>query len=299
MPCFFRSNFQSSTPHLLFVALLSALVDTKPALNHIVAVTLAHYTWSTHTSPLPLLVSDRKRGKGPSESRQLTPTEAWSLYHFETHARDCVECYDPYTVYLERRQLCPNGHALSQDVALHVYYQAGEIYGKEQDDHKPVRVEVSSSYGQVRLLLKAMDRALKSTSRTAPVISYDRTYPVSPRRSSSTERRRDYDNEPREVIIEPHNSERERRSRHRSKAKPSGYKTVVIEDDVQPGPSSRPEPESEPEARSEPRPEARRRSTYERDLQRQQKDKGYRVEIREPARERRRKDERRSSTFWP
>ena len=110
-----------------------------------------------------------------SESRALTPAEASSLYHFETHARECVHCYDPLTVYLERRALCADGQALAQDVASHVYYRAGEIYSCQEEDGMPMRVEVSSTYGQLRLLLKAMGRASKDISRTIPFIRYDTT----------------------------------------------------------------------------------------------------------------------------
>ena len=32
-------------------------------------------------------------------TRPLTPAEAWSLYHFERHARECSTCHDPLGVH--------------------------------------------------------------------------------------------------------------------------------------------------------------------------------------------------------
>ena len=222
-------------------------------------------------------------------SRPLTPTEAWSLYHFETHARKCPECYDPLGVHLKGNRLCDNGHALAQDVAEHVYHRAGEVYSKKTDDHKHVRVEIPPGYDQLRLLLQAIDRAVRSTSRTTPIISYDTNYPVSARRrESSPERRRRYEDEREEVIVEPASSQRrpQRKSSHKSKR----YSTVVVNDDV----------EAEP---SRPKPDQRRGSLYDIDLQRQKKDKGYLVEIREPEskdreRERDRTERRRKKDRW-
>ena len=220
-------------------------------------------------------------------SRQLTPPEAWSLYYFESHARQCHECQDPLRVHLKGGRLCDTGHALAQDVAIHVYHHAGEVYSREKDDHKLVRVELPPGYDQVRGLLKSMDRYIRSSNRTRPIISYDSNYPVSARRRSSPERPRTRD-EPASVIVEPTSSQRPQRTKStKSKTKPSGYKTVV-QDDVQP----------EPEPLRRPTRDQRRGSLYEDDLKRERKDKGYRVEIREPEREReRRKKEHRKSGY--
>ena len=106
-------------------------------------------------------------------SRPCTPTEAWSLYHFEVHARKCPECYDPLGIYLRGGSLCDVGHALAQDVALHFYQKAGEVYSHEKDQHKHVRVELPPGYDQVRGLLKGMDRAIRSGSRTVPVFRFN------------------------------------------------------------------------------------------------------------------------------
>ena len=236
-------------------------------------------------------------------TRPLTPTEAWSLWNFEAHASGCRSCYDPLRVHIRRERLCAEGHALALDVAEHVYHHAGEVYSNTKDDHKPVRVEVHPDYKHVRSLLQAMDRALRSTSRTVPVVSYDRSYPVSPRRQSSParsderrEERRERERRPDEsryekVTVEPASHTSHRRSSHKSKR----YSTVVVDEDV----------ESTAVSQPERKPESRKGSLYDAEIERQREDKGYVVEIREPSsgsrekeRERRRKEERRRSGYY-
>ncbi|KAK5167003.1 uncharacterized protein LTR77_007732 [Saxophila tyrrhenica] len=250
-------------------------------------------------------------------SRPLTPTEAWSLYHFETHAQKCADCHDPARALAKGQRLCDAGHALARDVAEHVYHQSGEIYSKGEDDHKPVRVEIHPGYKHARSLLQAIDRALRSRSRKVPIVSYDRSYPVSPRRRSSPDRReerredrreekredrrereRKYENDKYEkVTVEPASSVSRRKSSHKSKR----YSTVVVDDDVEVTSSRQPEPKPQPKS------ESRKGSLYDAEIQRQKRDKGYVVEIREPSsrgrerereREERRKDERQRSGYY-
>ena len=232
-------------------------------------------------------------------SRPLSQPEAWSLYHFETHARLCDECHDPLKVHLRGKRLCNNGLALAQDVAEHVYHHGGEAYSRRTDDyHKHVRVEIPHGYNQIRLLLQAMDRELRSSKRTVPIISYDPTYPIpARRRSPSPERRRKrYEDERKDVIIEPAIS-----GTRRSAQRPKRYSKVVLNEDVEAGPPRQPGK----------KPDARRGSLYEKDKQRQDVDRGYVVEVREPEQrdrdrerkryreEQRRKEERRRSQgFW-
>lgn len=196
-------------------------------------------------------------------SRPLSSTEAWSLYHFENHARHCPACYYPLEVYRRGEQLCPAGHGLAQDVAYHVYHLNGEVYSTTKDDNsKLVRVEVPHGYHHLRSLLRSMESRLRS-HRTAPVISYDRTYPVSARKSWTPE------TEPENVVLEPATSSR-RRSTHR----PVRYSTVIVDDDIEDvsAVTSKPSTIASKE---------RRGTLYEKELQRKPKD--YRVEIREPS----------------
>ena len=235
---------------------------------------------STPPSPKQVRFAPRSSEVVTGSSRPLTPTEAWSFYHFETHARGCPECYDPYKVMLAGNRLCSTGHALAQDVLIHVFSQEGQVYSTKKDDHKLVRVEIQPGYNHTRNLLTSIERHLRA-QRTVPIISYDKTYPVSARR---TERdpESDYE-ESADVVVESRRSER-KPSTSKSKHKSSRYSTVVVKDDVEASSSRRKE---------------KRGSLYEKDTQRPRKE--YVVEIREPRdqerKERRRKEERKSGYY--
>ncbi|TKA73739.1 hypothetical protein B0A55_05456 [Friedmanniomyces simplex] len=210
-----------------------------------------------------------------AEPRALLPIEAWSLYHFETHCRQCNECYGPS----EGRRLCPTGHGLAQDVAEHVYRLDGNVYSRKKDNHKLVQVEISPDYTQVAQLLKSTERPSRTSHRAAPVISYDRTYPV-PARRTTPEENYDYEEGTR-VTMEPARSKTQSRSKHKS----TRYKTVIVEED------------DAPAART-PVSKERRGSLYYDDMARQRKE-AYEVEIRQPDRkERRREREPPKSGFW-
>jgi hypothetical protein len=114
-------------------------------------------------------------------SRPVSPAESWAAYDFEMHARKCAFCHDPYEVHRTHGQLCDVGHRLAQDVAHFIYNGAdGLTYSQFEEDHKLVRVEIPASYGEVRGLLKAIERSLRHRSRT-PFVSQDRTYYVAAR----------------------------------------------------------------------------------------------------------------------
>lgn len=209
-----------------------------------------------------------------AEARQLTHPEAWSLYNFEAHARQCPDCYDPR----EGQSLCATGHGLAQDVAEHVYRKDGIVYSKKKDNHKLVQVDLPRDYTQVPRLLKSMERALRTTHRTVPIISYDQTYPVSARRTTKVDD--EYDDGRKNVVVEPARSGSKHQSR--TKHKTTRYKTVVVNEDVEASASRQPDP-----VRKE-----RRGSLYYEDLEKQRKEP-YRVEIREPERRERRRDRER------
>lgn len=199
-------------------------------------------------------------------SRPLTTTEAWSLYHFENHARQCPQCYQPAEVYRRGETLCDAGRGLAHDVAYHVFHKDGDVYSTKKDDSKLVRVEIPHDYKQLRSLLKAMDRGIR-THRTVPIVSYDRSYPIPARRSYEPS------GEPETVIIEPASST-DYQSRRRSK-KSAGYATVVINEDVT---ATTPVRSALPSAAVPKKDQQRRGSLYE-----PRKEKKYRVEIREPS----------------
>lgn len=216
-------------------------------------------------------------------SRPLTNTEEWSIWNFEHHASKCRTCYDPYGIYKEGGRLCSEGHALAQDVAINVFYKAGDIYATRKEEQKLVRVELKPGYWHVLGLLRSMDHHLRSSSRRQPVVSYDRNYPVSAR--YPRERVSEYTSDRRErretVIVEPASSKPERRSSHRGSQHPTKrYEPVVVSEDV----------EARQPSSSTTKYKEHRGTLYEADTARLGKDKGYRVEVREPERRRRDRD---------
>lgn len=140
-----------------------------------------------------------------SYSRPLTSTEAWSLYYFETHARNCSKCFDPYARQTAGKNLCTRGSALAQDTALHVKQGSdSHVYSTQSDRSKSDRVEVPPGYDSTRSLLKAL--------RKRPVVV---NQPAATKRTSeyhANERR-----ERAEVIVEPSRSRDHGRGRQRSR----------------------------------------------------------------------------------
>ncbi|KAK0821183.1 hypothetical protein LTR91_017422 [Friedmanniomyces endolithicus] len=213
-----------------------------------------------------------------AEPRALLPIEAWSLYHLETHCRQCDDCYAPFHV----RNLCAIGHGLASDLAEHVYRLDGKVYSRTKDNHKLVQVELPREYVHVAQLLKSMESVPRTTSRAAPVISYDRTYPA-PARRITLDEEDDY-REGTKVTIEPEPARTHSKTQSHSKHRSTRYRTVIVED--------------EDTAARTPVQKERRGSLYYDDMLRQRKEE-YEVEIRQPHRKERRRDrERPVSGFW-
>lgn len=117
-------------------------------------------------------------------SRPVNDNETWVLYNFEAHARKCSYCHNPYEVYRSGAQLCEPGHELARDVAVFLYNkQDGNTYSAQEEEYQRVRVEIPIGYDEARSLLRAMERSLRHRSRQ-PLLSYDRTYYVAPRRQT-------------------------------------------------------------------------------------------------------------------
>ena len=211
----------------------------------------------------------------PGVTRPLTQTEAWSLYHFESHARQCRACFDPLDVHRRGEKLCHTGQGLGHDVSYHVYYRDGLIYSTHPEDGKLVHVEIPTTYGQLRSLLKAMNRGLTCTRASAPVLSYERNPSIRTPRYALHERAT--------YIVEPAASTRKPRSSLDSK--PRYYPTITTKDL---GLDSK---DLDDEINALPVQSLslkdRRGTLYARDMQRKQA--SYMVEIREPPTERRRR----------
>lgn len=148
----------------------------------------------------------------------MTSTEAWSMYNFEVHARQCQDCHNPYEVYQRGQSLCETGHSLASDVAVHAYYKDGEAYSRKVIDSKLTRLELPHGYAQTTSLLRAMNRGLGSSRASPSVVIHD-----------GTSSRRYRGDDPR-VITEPATSSRSRRA---SKHKSSRYSTVIMQDDME------------------------------------------------------------------
>lgn len=219
-----------------------------------------------------------------ADARDATLAEKWSLYNFERHATRCPECYNPLHVYQREENLCPTGHAMAQDVDMHVFRQDGYVYSTTKDNHKLVPIKFPNGYVQTAQLLRALEWIRKKSKRLPPRIIHEKTYPVTERRGVQGDEY-DYQKDRREpIILEPASSDGYRSSRRTSaRSRPEGY-GVVIDEGVETS-ASRPAV-----------PRERRGSLYYEDLKCKRTEK-YRVEIREPERHGSRR-ERHISGFW-
>jgi hypothetical protein len=229
--------------------------QTKPIIIAASRPTHNHSTLSPSTPPSPKQVRFAPRS-AELASRPLTPQEAWSLYHFETHARGCRLC--------SSHSLCSAGYGLSQDVQILVCQRGGEICSTRPDSEgKWIRVEIPHGYDRARSML-----GVERKKKHAPIVSYD----IEPQPIRRRERRDS-------VYVEPARTHRddEKRSRH----KPERYEVV----EVTPVPRYEAgEPVRLPER-------TKRGSLYESDMRRPRRE--YRIEERTPERKERGEDRER------
>ncbi|KAH8707546.1 hypothetical protein GQ44DRAFT_743290 [Phaeosphaeriaceae sp. PMI808] len=205
--------------------------------------------------------------KDPVEgvSRPVNTAESWAAYHFETHARKCAYCHNPLEVHRNRDQLCDAGHRLAQEVARFIYNETdGNTYSTQEEDHKPVRVEIPAGYVEVSSLLKAIERSLRQRSRRS-FVSMDRTYYVAPRLPSSSPARRTHS------VKLSHEPKKTKVSRPRS-------------GEIVDWPESQPKPKRVLSEISNT-VHSKRGSLYEEDVAKLRRNaKHYAVEVREPSR---------------
>lgn len=122
-------------------------------------------------------------------SRPVNNDEHWTMYYFETHAAKCKSCFDPLVVSKTGKQLCSEGHELAFDVARLIFRRKdGEVYSREKEDHREVRVELPHDYVQTLSLLKAIQRSLKNGEAFIKPKSHDKSYHVPDRRPRTPER---------------------------------------------------------------------------------------------------------------
>jgi hypothetical protein len=115
-----------------------------------------------------------------SIARPVNTSESWALYYFETHARKCAYCHNPYEVHRNHENLCEIGHRLAQEIASHLYSKEGTIYSTKEEANRIVQVEIPSGYVEISGLFKAIERSLRHRSRR-PFVSMNRNYYVAPR----------------------------------------------------------------------------------------------------------------------
>ncbi|PYH49274.1 uncharacterized protein BP01DRAFT_75176 [Aspergillus saccharolyticus JOP 1030-1] len=149
--------------------------------------------------------------------RELEADETYVLDSFESHASHCSRCANPLKTREEDRSLCKRGHQYARDVADYLRSKKGKIYSVvDLERNRSCLVKVPLKYAAARQLLLAIEDGLRVENKSAagprnsapPVISYDATYPVAPRRITTQDYLR-----PSQAIIE-----REPRSLKRHRA---------------------------------------------------------------------------------
>lgn len=189
-------------------------------------------------------------------SRPLTSREAWFIYDYEDHARNCHSCNSD--------AICDVGYALSRDVRIHVCMHDGEICSTMPDETGSwVRVEVPHGYDRARDLLSIDRQRLRGPRRPARVISYDEPRPSSRERESRGD-----------TYVEPARTRRDDTKRPRFR--PEQYEVVQVtpasgrDHDLTDGKG---EPVRQPEG-------GKRVSLYERNIRRPRRE--YRIVERMP-----------------
>ena len=180
--------------------------QTKPIVIAASKPTSKPSTLSPAVPPSPKQVRFAPRS-AELATRPLTPQEAWSLYHFETHARGCRECDS------NSQSLCSTGYVLSQDVRVLVCQHGGEICSTRPDSAgKWIRVEIPHGYDHAKSMLGAERRRQR---KDAPIVSYD----ADPRPARKREPRETIYSEPAQTY-----RDNEKRLRHR----PERYEVVEV-----------------------------------------------------------------------
>ncbi|KAF7595085.1 hypothetical protein BBP40_007288 [Aspergillus hancockii] len=127
--------------------------------------------------------------------RELEADEVYVMDAFERHASHCSKCADPLKTHEEERSLCERGHQYAIDVAEYLYSKNGKAYSAlDRELNQPTLVKIPRDCLSVRALLLAIEDGLRLNRKEKaaavqaprpPIITYDRTYPVPPRRSTT------------------------------------------------------------------------------------------------------------------
>lgn len=118
--------------------------------------------------------------------RELQDDEEYVMMAFERHASHCSQCADPIKTYEEGRSLCERGHQYAIDVTEYLYSENGKAHSVvDRRLNQDTLVKIPRTCIAARGLLLAIENGLRlnrNVQRPAPVISYDQTYPIPPRR---------------------------------------------------------------------------------------------------------------------
>lgn len=118
--------------------------------------------------------------------RELHADEDFVMKAFERHASYCTQCADPIQTHDGGRTLCGRGHQYAIDVAEYLYSENGKAHSVvDRELNQATLVKIPRTCVATRGLLLALENGLRlhrKDQRRSPVISYDRTYPVPPRR---------------------------------------------------------------------------------------------------------------------
>ncbi|KJJ35793.1 hypothetical protein AFLA70_107g002511 [Aspergillus flavus AF70] len=128
--------------------------------------------------------------------RDLEADEEYVMVAFERHASHCTRCADPLRARKDDRSLCERGHQYAVDVADYLYSKNGKSYSTlDRERNQPTLVKIPRDCRAVRALLLAIEDGMRLNRKEqgavqpprspSPIITYDRTYPVPPRRSTS------------------------------------------------------------------------------------------------------------------
>ncbi|KAL8786121.1 MAG: hypothetical protein Q9213_002987 [Squamulea squamosa] len=121
----------------------------------------------------------------PAYSRLPHDDELYVMKAFARHASHCSACANPYEVHRNGGTLCSKGHQRALDVAQYIYSKGGQSFSLiDRDGSNYVQVEIPANCEAVRSLLKAMERGLRLRRKVQPT-SYDKTYPIAPRKVHS------------------------------------------------------------------------------------------------------------------
>ncbi|KAL4754517.1 hypothetical protein BDW72DRAFT_166377 [Aspergillus terricola var. indicus] len=129
--------------------------------------------------------------------RELADDEYFVMMSFERHAAHCYTCNDPRRAQADGETLCRRGTEYALDVAAYLYSKNRKSFSVvDRDLNQPTLVNIPRRCIATRDLLLALEDGLclrkekekekeKAPAVQKPVISYDRTYHVAPRRSNS------------------------------------------------------------------------------------------------------------------